>query len=177
MVIVDKAGQIQLVNAQTEKVFGYSREELVGDATSNCSCHAAFTSATFGIAKHTRNRLTQEPWAWDWNSSAAGKSGSEFPVEIASAPANERGHAHFKRDSRRQLRRRTEERNPETQCRIKRQDHRTQPGQPRTGILQLLGFARSARPFAAHRRFRADSERRTCRQNDSREARAISTAS
>jgi PAS domain S-box-containing protein len=30
MVIVDKAGRILLINAQTEKLFGYTREELVG---------------------------------------------------------------------------------------------------------------------------------------------------
>ncbi len=30
MVIVDVGGQIRLVNAQTEKIFGYSREELLG---------------------------------------------------------------------------------------------------------------------------------------------------
>lgn len=29
MVIVDRAGRITLVNAQTEKLFGYSREELI----------------------------------------------------------------------------------------------------------------------------------------------------
>jgi PAS domain S-box-containing protein len=30
MVIVNKRGQIQLINAQTEKLFGYSRQELIG---------------------------------------------------------------------------------------------------------------------------------------------------
>lgn len=30
MVIVDRAGTIKLVNAQTETLFGYPREELIG---------------------------------------------------------------------------------------------------------------------------------------------------
>ena len=32
MVIVDSEGQIQLVNAETEKLFGHTREELLGQA-------------------------------------------------------------------------------------------------------------------------------------------------
>src|SRR5438309_663337 len=31
MVIVDAAGRVVLVNAQTEKLFGYAREELIGE--------------------------------------------------------------------------------------------------------------------------------------------------
>ena len=45
MVIVDAKGNIALVNGQTERLFGYQREEVVGKPVS-CLCRSAFADAT-----------------------------------------------------------------------------------------------------------------------------------
>jgi PAS domain S-box-containing protein len=85
MVIVDKAGQIQLVNAQTEKVFGYSREELVG-------CNVELLMPRRFHERHIRDR---EAYSESPHARAMGlglelfgrrKDGSEFPVEISLSP-------------------------------------------------------------------------------------------
>ena len=85
MVIVDMAGEIVLVNAQTEKVFGYRREELLGRGVEMLvperfhEHHSALRTG-YAAAPHTR-------------SMGAGlelygrrSDGTEFPVEISLSP-------------------------------------------------------------------------------------------
>jgi PAS domain S-box-containing protein len=85
MVIVNSAGHIQLINAQAEKLFGYSREELIGQHTEKL-VPARFHSS------HVQHRqdYSQSPRP---RSMGAGlelygrrKNGTEFPVEISLSP-------------------------------------------------------------------------------------------
>lgn len=85
MVIVDMAGEIVLVNAQTEKVFGYRREELLGRGVEmlvpeRFHEHHSALRAGYAAAPHTR-------------SMGAGlelygrrSDGTEFAVEISLSP-------------------------------------------------------------------------------------------
>jgi PAS domain S-box-containing protein len=85
MVIVDQGGRIQLVNAQTERVFAYKREELVGQQVE------ILVPQRFQ-GKHTEHRdgYSQAPHP---RSMGAGlelygrrKNGTELPVEISLSP-------------------------------------------------------------------------------------------
>ena len=85
MVIVDELGQIVLVNAQVEELFGYARAELIGRSVETlvpqrfAPMHVAFRS---GYAAGPRTR----PMGLAGNLFAVRKDGSEFPVEISLAP-------------------------------------------------------------------------------------------
>ncbi|HKV06256.1 MAG TPA: PAS domain S-box protein [Candidatus Acidoferrales bacterium] len=85
MVIVNQEGDIQLVNTQTEKLFGYSRQELLGQPVE------ILVPPRFQ-AHHVANRrgYSQAPRT---RSMGAGlelygrrKDGAEFPVEISLSP-------------------------------------------------------------------------------------------
>jgi PAS domain S-box-containing protein len=85
MVIINKEGKIVLINAQTEKLFGYQREELLGQLVE------VLVPARFQD-KHTghRSRCLGDDKV---RSMASGldlygrrKDGSEFPVEISLSP-------------------------------------------------------------------------------------------
>src|ERR1035438_10516522 len=85
MVIVDAGGEIVLVNAQTEKLFGYRREELLG------RCVEMLAPERFR-EQHSRYRVA---YSADPRTRAMGtglelcgqrKDGTEFPVEISLGP-------------------------------------------------------------------------------------------
>lgn len=85
MVVIDADGVIQLVNAQTEIVFGFAREELLGQ-------HVEILVPAALRELHVRHRADYvgEPHVRAMGSGldlrARRKDGSEFPVEISLAP-------------------------------------------------------------------------------------------
>jgi PAS domain S-box-containing protein len=85
IVIVNQSGKIQLINAQTEKLFGYTREELIGRSVEDL-----VPERFHGQHSGHREAYAQPPQP---RSMGAGlelygrrKDGSEFPVEISLSP-------------------------------------------------------------------------------------------
>src|SRR5262249_7415661 len=90
IVLVDERGRIELVNAYAEKLFGYRREELIGQ-TMEILVPERFR------AEHTAHRA-QVLAAPSARQMGAGrelfgrrKDGSEFPVEIGLSPIQSQG--------------------------------------------------------------------------------------
>ncbi|MBI3317184.1 MAG: PAS domain S-box protein [Candidatus Omnitrophica bacterium] len=85
MVIVDQKGDITLVNSQTEQLFGYSRQELLGQKVEilipeRFRHHHPQHRTSFFVEPHTRPMgAGMELWALR-------KDGSEFQVEISLSP-------------------------------------------------------------------------------------------
>jgi PAS domain S-box-containing protein len=85
IVAVDERGQIVLVNSQTERLFGYSREELMGRSIETLvpeRFHGAHTGHRGGFFREPRIR----PMGAGLTLHGLRKDGVEFPVEISLAP-------------------------------------------------------------------------------------------
>jgi protein-histidine pros-kinase len=85
IVIVDEDGQIQLVNAQVERLFGYERDDLVGK-----SIEVLMPERFRGMHKAFRHGYVHDPRTRPMGLAgdlfALRKDTSEFPVEISLAP-------------------------------------------------------------------------------------------
>ena len=85
MVIVDQNGRIRLVNEQVEKLFGYQREELLGQAIEVLvpeRFHGGHPAHRNGYLRDPRAR----PMGMNLDLSARRKDGTEFPAEISLSP-------------------------------------------------------------------------------------------
>ena len=85
MVIINQAGEITLVNAQTERLFGYTGEELLGKSVEFLiperyrHNHVAVRSGYFHDPRVRPMGAGLELWG-------RRKDGSEFPIEISLSP-------------------------------------------------------------------------------------------
>ncbi len=82
MLMSDAEGIIRLVNAETEQMFGYSREELVGksvDILAPPSLHGKQTQYRIGYMAHSEPGLSRK----ENELSGLRKDGTEFPIEVA----------------------------------------------------------------------------------------------
>ncbi|MGW3911041.1 SpoIIE family protein phosphatase [Streptomyces sp. NPDC005070] len=85
MVIVDDTGTIKLVNAQTEALFGYTREELLGHPVELLVPSRFRSHHTFHRDGYADNRQVR-PMGAELELHGLRKDGTEFPVEISLSP-------------------------------------------------------------------------------------------
>ncbi len=85
MVIVGDQGRIELANAQTEKLFGYTRSELLGEPIEKL-IPTRFRGSHKGHRKEFMHKPRARPMGADLDLYARRKDGSEFPVEISLSP-------------------------------------------------------------------------------------------
>jgi PAS domain S-box-containing protein len=85
MVIADRGGIIWRVNAETERIFGYAREEMIGRSLEMLMPERFRSRHSQGYAKFITAPKTQ-PVGVGIELYALKKDGTEFPVEISLAP-------------------------------------------------------------------------------------------
>ena len=85
VVIIDSDGQIAFVNAQTERLFGFSREELLGQPV-ECLLPERFRFAHTGHRESYRSDPRTRPMGAGLELFGLRKGGDEFPVDISLSP-------------------------------------------------------------------------------------------
>ncbi len=90
MVIVDEQGMIVFVNSQTERLFGYSRAELIGQAV-EVLVPEDFRNSHVGHRREYSEEPRVRPMGKGLQLYARRKDGTEFPVEISLSPLTVRG--------------------------------------------------------------------------------------
>lgn len=85
MVLIDGAGRIALINAQAERLFGYSREDLQGQ-TVECLIPERYTATHGGFREGFFANPHPRPMGSGRDLYARHQDGSEFPVEIGLNP-------------------------------------------------------------------------------------------
>jgi PAS domain S-box-containing protein len=85
MVIVDRQGKIVLINAQTEKLFGYGREELLFSPVETL-IPAQFKPGHEDLRSGYFNEPKTRPMGGGRDLTARRKDGSTFPAEISLSP-------------------------------------------------------------------------------------------
>ncbi|EPR66420.1 PAS domain S-box protein [Cyclobacterium qasimii] len=85
MVIVDKEGKIKLINTQTGNIFGYSREELIGQKV-EVLLPNRFHKAHPGHRNSFFSNPKMRPMGAGLELLGLRKNGQEFPVEISLSP-------------------------------------------------------------------------------------------
>jgi PAS domain S-box-containing protein len=85
MIIVDERGQMVLVNGQALRMFGYERDEMIGQAI-EALLPKAQRKAHVGHRSSFLGAPTLRPMGQDLDLVGLRKDGSEFPVEISLSP-------------------------------------------------------------------------------------------
>jgi PAS domain S-box-containing protein len=85
IVIVDRQGTIVMVNAQTQNMFGYTRQELLGSHVEMLVPLHFRDIHPFHRTQYGKNSILR-PMGADLDLYALHKDGSEFPVEISLSP-------------------------------------------------------------------------------------------
>ena len=85
MVVVNEAGDIQLVNAQTEELFGYAREELLGQPVTLLIPERFREAYPRQVARFVNNASVR-PTAGGLALYGRHKDGTEFRFEISLSP-------------------------------------------------------------------------------------------
>ena len=88
-IIVDAEGKIRLVNAQTERLFGYYREELIGNPI-EMLIPARYHGRHVGERKGYYGDPHVRPMGIGMELNGLRKNGSEFPIEISLSPVSTR---------------------------------------------------------------------------------------
>jgi len=85
MVVVNRGGEIVLLNVQAEKQFGYQRDELLGQPVTNIIPEGFAARLIADDLRSTADALAQQIGT-GIELSARRKDGSEFPIEIMLSP-------------------------------------------------------------------------------------------
>lgn len=93
MVVADHRGQIVLVNAQAENLFGYAREDLLGQHI-EILVPQRFRGTHAGHRQHYQEAPRVRPMGAGLDLYGLRKNGSEFPVEISLSPIKIRGETY-----------------------------------------------------------------------------------